>query len=694
MPITAQCPGCQSRFNLQDQLAGQQVQCQRCQTVFAAPLVSALPQQSLKSNDMDFDHTGSTSGLQQTETDKKEAPKKHSTVYTKVKNTKPTDNSPLIVGGIVSLIVLTIALVGVGIWFLVSSGSDDEVADGNSSNVGPNGTTIENADSEDSEGEDGYTQEKEALKAQNAARNLERLNEQFNFSTVTVKFTNVVHGDTHKATRYLKNKIMDAVYAEYRLANEQARMQTEANKARAEATAIAQHGDSYRGIVFYEYQEVRGPVRYPRVVEGGRSGTSISFLCGPCKNAATFASTVGMPNTSVNGNVVTIKVNYPDGFPHPAEEKLREEHGDSSVVTVKISEATGDPELVKLYLQEKTPKKLDDRSRRITVAAIEKTGSKKYQFFAGPVGDINYYADELESQTDWAEVTKIDPNKRVVFVKASLPEVMPTRSDFQELKEIRQKIENEERKIRREEERVAREKEREEQAIARKEESERREAERAAERAMTEADRAGKARPGETNADWISRSFAEKSPSYFDEFLDQLVATKVDPEILPMVSDNLVKTLKENKSSYQCEKIFDAMFAWQTDETDAAIMEIVADPMYSSKVPELMEAMEKIGTEEAAEQLAIGLTHRSEAETAQKHLISMGKMVEPMVMPYMRHQDIAVRYRAYEILFHVGTPDSLPTLTENRKMEKNVEMRKNIKSVIDAINERYPEEEE
>ena len=173
MPITAQCPGCQSRFNLQDQLAGQQVQCQRCQTVFAAPLVSALPQQSLKPNDMGFDHTGSTSGLQQVETDKKGGPKKHSTVYTKVNNTKPTDNSPLIVGGIVSLIVLTIALVGVGIWFLVSSGSDDEVADGNSSNVGPNGTTIENADSEDSEGEDGYTQEKEALKAQNAARNLE-----------------------------------------------------------------------------------------------------------------------------------------------------------------------------------------------------------------------------------------------------------------------------------------------------------------------------------------------------------------------------------------------------------------------------------------------------------------------------------------------------------------------------------------
>ena len=41
MPIVTNCPTCQSRFQLPDNLAGQQVQCQNCTAVFVAPQVNA-----------------------------------------------------------------------------------------------------------------------------------------------------------------------------------------------------------------------------------------------------------------------------------------------------------------------------------------------------------------------------------------------------------------------------------------------------------------------------------------------------------------------------------------------------------------------------------------------------------------------------------------------------------------------------
>ena len=49
MPIVTNCPSCQSKFELQDQLAGQQVQCQNCNQVFIAPqpnVAATTPQPS------------------------------------------------------------------------------------------------------------------------------------------------------------------------------------------------------------------------------------------------------------------------------------------------------------------------------------------------------------------------------------------------------------------------------------------------------------------------------------------------------------------------------------------------------------------------------------------------------------------------------------------------------------------------
>ena len=72
----------------------------------------------------------------------------------------------------------------------------------------------------------------------------------------------------------------------------------------------------------------------------------------------------------------------------------------------------------------------------------------------------------------------------------------------------------------------------------------------------------------------------------------------------------------------------------------------------------------------------------------------MGKITEPSVSRYMKHEDLEVRNRAYEVLYYVGTRESLSVLKENRQMEKRIDIKKNIKSVLDAIEERYPEEEE
>ena len=674
MPISTQCPGCQGRFNLPDHLVGQNVKCQGCQTVFTAIELDPLEEFGLNPDEF-IDHSKSTSGLQSDNSQKTTTEKKHSTTYVKTASGKSDKGEPLLVGVVVGAIVLLLAALGIGLWFLLAP-SGDEVAD--RSGGENNGEVVSEEGEGQGEGED-ENATKENSNPESSGPNqaaINDLNQQFANMTVTVKFTNI-NGDTSRARRYLRAKILDAAYFDYRQAAAKANEQTLANKQRAEQEARKNAAPStFPRLVYYEYQQVQSPLPFPSILGGNRNGSTMSFNCGPCKSPAVFSNNIGMPNSSVQGNVITVRCDFKGQIPHPDVEKLINEHGRQSVVKVIVGSAKGPSDLVTLYIREKTPRKSNEFSPRITVAGIEPINDDAYVFHAGAVNDVEEYATTLGSECDWAEVSKIDSANRTIYLTANLPSPLPTAAEFRELKNLRWQLENEERRLRQEQERLAREEKREK------------------ERASDEADRNGQARPGEANADWIARNFAEKSTLYFDDFLVNLTKTEVEPEILDSVSSNLVTTLEQSPTTQHTEELIDAMLVWRTDETDAAILAMVENSKYSSQVKELMAAMETIGTAESAEKLAMGLAHRSEGDLAKKHLIAMGKITEPSVSRYMKHEDLEVRNRAYEVLYYVGTRESLSVLKENRQMEKRIDIKKNIKSVLDAIEERYPEEEE
>ena len=670
MPISTQCPGCQGLFHLPDHLAGQNVRCQQCQTVFTATEIDPLSDLLLNPDEF-IDHTGSSSGLQ-SETADEQIGKKYDTTYVKSASSRGTgtDDRTMVVGMIVGLAILFLAALAIGLWFLLAPAAK-VVADVAMDTVAE---TVEDDSDEEQNATDGKPD----------AKSLDELNNQFNNNTVTVNFTNV-QGDTFRAKRYLRYKIHDAAYFDYRLAAAEADAQTAANRQQAEQEAI-NRAAPYQHFVRYEYRRVQSPLPYPSIIDQGRIGTTISYVCGPCKNPTVFSQNIGMPNSTVNGRVITVKCNFQGEIPHPEVEKLTNEHGSQSVAKVVVSNAKGPEDLVILYLREKTPRQVNEFSPRLTVAGIENINDNTYQYYAGRVDDVNEFANMLGS-SDWAQVKKVDAAKRTVYLTANLPAELPSAEDFRALRDLRREIERKERDIRSEQDRLARNQAREKEQLARDQARE-------ASRLNDEADKKGKARPGESDADWIERSFADKSPFYFDEFLVNLAKTNVNPEILDSVSSNLVSALEETNSTSHAEELINAMLAWRTEETEAAIFEMVDDRRYSSQVVALMNAMRTIGTAEAAEKLATGLTHQTESNRAKKHLIALGEIAEPAVTPMMRHPIIEVRYQAYEVLYNVGTRASLPRLKENRKMEKMVEMKKNIKSVIDAIEERYPEEEE
>ena len=75
-----------------------------------------------------IDHSKSTSGLQSDTSQKTTTEKKHSTTYVKTASGKSDKGEPLLVGVVVGAIVLLLAALGIGLWFLLAP-SGDEVAD-------------------------------------------------------------------------------------------------------------------------------------------------------------------------------------------------------------------------------------------------------------------------------------------------------------------------------------------------------------------------------------------------------------------------------------------------------------------------------------------------------------------------------------------------------------------------------------
>lgn len=384
------------------------------------------------------------------------------------------------------------------------------------------------------------------------------------------------------------------------------------------------------------------------------------------------------------------------------EQDMIDRHGADKIARIMVS-LTQDPgtgSSPTRYLADVAKKALDNTRSSVI---CKQDGAGKYEVLVGPVDDLQQFADRLT----WANVTKVDRRNRVITANATLPEDLasstsrsPRRNNSEgtqrstadiaaDLAKQRQAITkaNEASRKIREQERLAAKKQRELEmkANAQRQLAVRERIEN--QRAITDADMNHVPRPGESMIQWLQRSL-EETPTSKGVF-EQLAKMDVESIHLETVSNLLIEYQRENGSS-NLEGVLDAMFQWRTEATDQQILSLVGDPEYRLKGKPLMKALEKIGTEEAAEKLAVALTDHFSGDGSVSHLIRMGEKAETPVLKYRKNQNPDVRRRVYRVLSEIGTQESIELLKPNRSLEKDPQMKQLVRDALAEIQERHP----
>lgn len=333
-------------------------------------------------------------------------------------------------------------------------------------------------------------------------------------------------------------------------------------------------------------------------------------------------------------------------------------------------------------------------------AVVRGIGDNRFEVVAGPVDDVQNCADSIS----WGDVKKVDVSGRIIRVAAVLPDAdklaattsianrSTSKKTFEQIaaeqraNEIKRAAEA---KIR-EAERAARAHQADLNAKAAAKLAEQKRLQREEERIIRDADRKHIPRPGESTMEWVNREF--DTDSSMGRFFESLGKMDVEKENRDAISQLLIEYLRDNGTSNFAE-LLDAMLKWRTPAVESEILSLVGDPQYRLQGKPLMRALEKLGTPEAAEKLAVAIPDFFSGDGSVNHLIRMGAAAEEAVLNYRKHDEAKVRSRVYRILAEIGTEKSLEPLEQNRRLEKNADMKAQAKQTIEKIRERHPETE-
>lgn len=322
---------------------------------------------------------------------------------------------------------------------------------------------------------------------------------------------------------------------------------------------------------------------------------------------------------------------------------------------------------------------------------IRRAGGNNYQVCVAPVINFRSYA----AQINWLTNKSVDQSTMTISGNARMTSgelVIDEREDVAAIAEQR-RLDDERRRAEREEERERRRAEDERKKQERLAEQKKRDEERAKEAAIRTADRKHQPRPGETTVQWLTRCLDESSFIY-QEF-ETLSKMDVEEEIREEVSGLLVKHLKNNDVtlSNELKALFRCMSKWRTDESDQVLVNMMnGDMSRHNKGEYLMPALAQIGTKKAADAMGTGLADTIYGDKTARALIGMGAVAEQAALDWREHEDSKVRFRVYHVLAEIGTRASIDPLKENRTQEKDFDMKRLIRDVLKAIEERHPEE--
>ena len=105
----------------------------------------------------------------------------------------------------------------------------------------------------------------------------------------------------------------------------------------------------------------------------------------------------------------------------------------------------------------------------------------------------------------------------------------------------------------------------------------------------------------------------------------------------------------------------------------------------------MMQALVDLGTENTAKALASGLGDFFVGDDSVQYLIQMGSIAEKPVLAFTKDKDAKTRSRAYAVLYSIGTEESLNELSNNVRLERDGNMRRQVMDCREEIRKRIKE---
>lgn len=366
-------------------------------------------------------------------------------------------------------------------------------------------------------------------------------------------------------------------------------------------------------------------------------------------------------------------------------ERMIAQYGEENVVRLVVNVSHQPNQSPQTFLLNKVKEPI----RGAVGTHIHRLDGNNYEVYVGPVSNFHSYSAQLT----WLDNKKTDQSNLTISGYAMMPPDSIATDTAQRLAAAaeQRRRDNERRRAEREEEEARRRAEDERKHQERLAERQKREEERAREDAIRDADRKHQPRPGETTVQWLTRCLDESSFIY--RTFESLSKMQVDEEIRAEISELLVKHYQTNTlNGSDLETIIKCFGKWRTDESDQLLINMMKSEISRhTKGEHLLPALAQVGTAKAADAMGTGLADSTYGDKTARALISMGEVAEQATLNWRKHEKPEVRFRVYHVLAEIGTRASIDPLKENRTQEKDFDMKRLIRDVLEAIEERHPE---
>lgn len=163
--------------------------------------------------------------------------------------------------------------------------------------------------------------------------------------------------------------------------------------------------------------------------------------------------------------------------------------------------------------------------------------------------------------------------------------------------------------------------------------------------------------------------------------------TRAEPKARRDEVARALETALENPDGLVRRFVVQALAVWAIKDNGPALMKLASDPDFGLRWT-VLNALATAADPRAAEVVAPRLIDHGDRSHASKALQAMGPAAEKTVLPFLKHNDWAVRLEACRILKTIGTKESVAPLQELAKTRDNLLVTRAADEALQTIGQR------